>query len=253
MFLATAISVVTSIQFENVLAWTGPNLSSSEVMVYAQPVGNGPTATPLTSTQLAEVTRHVSDLAASLHARSAVPLESAGATLHQAGAQVHKDFTGAVYVATPQLLAMYGIAVGQIPAGTDVLTMRPGLAALPNLELTWGNFGIQQGPGGFNRKDSVLPSCTLSGGCLANPRMQTVSSLPSGTSAPNTVITQDAVSKYQLQTQLDGWLIQAPAPLTAAQVNTARQFALAYGATVEPSRARSAPARSPTAPPRSAS
>ena len=233
VFLATAISVVTSIQFENVLAWTGPNLSSSEVIVYAQPVGNGPTATPLTSTQLAEVTRHVSDLAASLHARSAVPLESAGATLHQAGAQVHKDFTGAVYVATPQLLATYGIAVGQIPAGTDVLTMRPGLAALPNLELTWGNFGIQQGPGGFNRKDSVLPSCTLSGGCLANPRMQTVSSLPSGTSAPNTVITQDAVSKYQLQTQLDGWLIQAPAPLTAAQVNTARQFALAYGATVE--------------------
>ena len=32
--------------------------------------------------------------------------------------------------------------------------------------------------------------------------MQTVSSLPRGTSAPNTVITEYAVSKYHLQTQL---------------------------------------------------
>jgi len=233
VFLATAISVVTSIQFENVLAWTGPNLSSSEVIVYAQPVGNGPVATPLTSTQLAEVTRHVSALAATLHARSAVPLESTGATLHQAGAQVHKDFTGTVYVATPQLLATYGIIASRIAAGTDVLTMRPGLAATPRMELAWGNFGVQQGPGGFNHKDSVLPACTLSAGCLAGPRMQTFSSLPGGTSAPNTVITQYAVTRYHLQAYLDGWLIQAPAPLTAAQVNAARQFALAYGATVE--------------------
>jgi len=233
VFLAMGICVVASIQFENVLAWTGPNLSSSQVIVYAQPVGGAPSAAPLSSTQLAEVSRHVGSLAASLRARSAVPLESAGATLHQAGAQAHKDFTGAVYVATPQLLATYGITAGQIAPGTDVLTMRPGLASLPHMELTWGNYGLQQRPGGFTRKDSVLPSCTLSSGCLASPRMQTASSLPGGTSAPNTVITGYAVSKYQLQTQLSGWLIQAPAPLTAAQVNAARQFALAYGATVE--------------------
>ena len=233
VFLATAICVVTSVQFENVLAWTGPNLSSSQLIVYAQPPQGGPEAVPLSSTQLAEVSRHVSSLASSLHARSGVPLESAGVTLHQVGAQAHKDFTGTVYVATPQLLATYGVTAGQIAPGTDVLTMRPRLASLPHIELTWGNFGVQQGPGGFVQKDSVLPSCTLSSGCLASPRMQTVSSLPSGTSAPNTVITEYAVSKYQLQTHLSGWLIQAPAPLTAAQTNAARQFALTYGATVE--------------------
>ncbi len=233
VFLAMGICVVTSVQFENVLAWTGPNLSSSQLIVYAQPPQGAPPATPLTSTQLAEVSRHVSSLAASLHAQSAVPLESTGATLHQAGAQAHKDFTGTVYVATPQLLATYGITAGQIAPGTDVLTMRPGMASLPHIELTWGNYGVQQGPGGLVRKDSVLPSCTLSSDCLASPKMQTVSSLPSGTSAPNTVITEYAVSKYQLQTQLGGWLIQAPAPLTATQINAARQFALTYGATVE--------------------
>jgi putative ABC transport system permease protein len=233
VFLATGICVVASVQFENVLAWTGPNLSSSEVIVYAQPPQNGPNAAPLTSTQLAEVSRHVSSLAASLHARSAVPLESAGATLHQVGAQAHKDFTGTVYVATPQLLATYGITAAQIAPGTDVLTMRPGMASLPHMVLAWGNYGVQQGPGGLVHKDRVLPSCTLSSGCLASPMMQTVSSLPSGTSAPNTVITEYAVSKHHLQTHLNGWLIQAPAPLTAAQINAARQFALTYGATVE--------------------
>jgi putative ABC transport system permease protein len=227
VFLATGICVVTSVQFENVLAWTGPNLSSSQLIVYAQPQQGGPSATPLTSTQLAEVSRHVSSLG------TAVPLESTGATLHQLGAQAHKDFTGTVYVATPQLLATYGITASQIASGTDVLTMRPGLAGLPHMELTWGNYGVQQGPGGLVHKDSTLPSCALSSGCLASPRMQTLSSLPSGTSAPNTVITEYAVSKYQLQTQLAGWLIQAPAPLTAAQLNAARQFALTYGATVE--------------------
>jgi len=41
------------------------------------------------------------------------------------------------------------------------------------------------------------------------------------------------VRRYHLQTQLNGWLIQAPAPLTAAQLRAARQFALTYGATVE--------------------
>ena len=233
VFLAMGICIITSVQFENVLAWTGPNLSSSQVIVYAQPPQGGPNATPLTSTQLAEVSRHVSSLAATLHAPSAVPLESAGATLHQAGAQAHKDFTGTVYVATPQLLGAFGITAGQIAPGTEALTMRPGMASLPHMELTWGNYGIQQGPGGLAHKDRVLPSCTLSSGCLANPVMQTVSSLPGGTSAPNTVITEYAVSKYHLQTHLSGWLVQAPAPLTAAQINAARQFARTYGATVE--------------------
>jgi putative ABC transport system permease protein len=109
------------------------------------------------------------------------------------------------------------------------------------MELTWGDYGVQQGPGGFTHKDKVLPSCTLSSGCLAAPRIQTAGSLPSGTSAPNTVITQYAVSKYQLQAHLAGWLIQAPAPLTGAQTRTARQFALTYGATVETESASTGP------------
>jgi putative ABC transport system permease protein len=47
------------------------------------------------------------------------------------------------------------------------------------------------------------------------------------------VITEYAVSKYHLQPSLNGWLIQAPAPLTATQINAARRLALGYEVTIE--------------------
>ena len=146
-------------------------------------------------------------------------------TLSQAGTPQNSpsNFTGTVYVATPQLLATYGIKASQIAPGADILTMRPGLAGVPHLEMTWST---TQSPG-------QGPPCTLSNDCLASPVIQTVSSLPGGTSAPNTVITQYAVSKYHLQPSLNGWLIQAPAPLTATQISAARQLALADGVTAE--------------------
>jgi putative ABC transport system permease protein len=128
---------------------------------------------------------------------------------------------------------MYGIKASQISPGTDILTMRPGLAGPPRIKLAWGNYGFHSTPGGFTQKDNVLPPCTLSDDCLANPVIQTVSGLPSGTSAPNTVITEYAMSKYHLQSGLNGWLIQAPAPLTATQISAAQHLALAYQVTVE--------------------
>ena len=36
----------------------------------------------------------------------------------------HDHFNGSVYVATPQLLATYGIKASQISPGTDIVTMR---------------------------------------------------------------------------------------------------------------------------------
>jgi putative ABC transport system permease protein len=238
VFLAMAICIVASIRFDNPLDWIGPNLSSSQLIFYAQQSPAPGQMIQLSPAQAARLGRQVDSLAASLHVRSAVPLESTGATLYQVGAQVHgpSNFTGTVYVATPQLLATYGIKASQIAPGTDFLTMRPGLAGRPHMEMIWGNAtgcsglctGNRTEPGGDGG-----PPCTLSNGCLANPAIQTVSNLPGGTSAPNTVITQYAVSKYHLQPSLNGWLIQAPAPLTARQINAAKRLALADKVTFE--------------------
>ena len=234
VFLAMGICVVASIKFDNPLNWIGPNLSSSQVTVGATQSPGPGQMEQFSAAQLAILTTRVNTLATRLHA-SAVPLETS-AILYHVGTRAHsvQNFTGpagddSVYVATPQLLATYGIKAGQIAPGTDILTMRPGLAGVPRLEMiftpprtcndndpTCGN-GPQPGADGG-------PPCTLSNYCVAGPAIQTVSSLPSGTSAPNTVMTEYAVSKYHMQTQLSGWLIQAPAPLTAAQLSAVRQF-----------------------------
>jgi putative ABC transport system permease protein len=183
---------------------------------------------PLTSTQEASLSRRLNALAASLHARSAVPLESAAA-LFQTGTPPRSNFTGSVYVATPRLLAVYGIRARQIAPGTDVLTSRPGLAGLSHLQMIYGNGSESMGSG--NGGDGG-PSCT-SGNCQASPAIQTISSLPSGTDAPSTLITEYAVRRYHMHPQLSGWLIQAPAPLTAAQVRAARHITLGYEAPLE--------------------
>lgn len=231
VFLAMGICIVASIRFGNPLDWIGPNLSSSQLIVSTQQSQGGGMLTQLSNAQLAGLSGRVNNLATSLHTRS-VPLESAGATLYQVGTQENSpsNFTGTVYVATPPLLATYGIKASQIAPGTGILTMRPGLASLPHMEMIWSS---NQSPGGSVPGGGGGPPCTLSNDCLPNPTMQRISHLPSGTSAPNTVITEYAVSRYHLQPSLNGWLIQAPAPLTATQINAARQLALAYRVTAE--------------------
>ncbi len=233
VFLAMGICLAASMKFDNPLDWIGPNLSSSQLIVYPQQNQGGGQTASLSNAQSASLSRQVNSLAASLHTRS-VLLEFAGATLYQVGTPENSpsNFTGTVYVATPQLLATYGIKASQIAPGTDILTIRPGLPGLPHMEMTWSTSDYQS-PGEAVPGGSGGPPCTLSNGCLANPAIQTVSNLPGGTSAPNTLITEYAVSQYHLQPSLNGWLIQAPAPLTATQIDAARHLALAYGVTAE--------------------
>jgi putative ABC transport system permease protein len=241
MFLAMVICLVGGERTDNPLNPSGPSLSSSQLVVTS---GRSPAPgmmMPLSSAQAASLGRRLNSLAASLHARSAIPLESAG-LLVQVGAPTDQnspnlDSGVGLYVATPRLLAAYGIKASQIAPGTDILTMRPLLAGLSHLQMTWQSSGSGSEPDGSQSDASQSggngrPSCPLSK-CLASPAIQTVSNLPSGTSAPNTVITEYAVRKYHTQTHLDGWLIQAPAPLTAAQIRAARHVTLAYQAPLE--------------------
>ena len=58
----------------------------------------------------------------------------ATATLNQAGPRTN-NYSGPLYVATPALLRYFGIRPTHISPGADVLTMRPGLAAEPRMQL----------------------------------------------------------------------------------------------------------------------
>jgi putative ABC transport system permease protein len=129
-----------------------------------------------------------------------------------------------VYVATRQLLRAYGINAAQVSPDADILTMRPGLSSLTKMQFLYG--ATKFGPPGSN------PPCPPSY-CLANPKIQEVSALPSGTSAPNTVITEHAVRQFHLTTTTAGWLIQTPGSLTAGQASAAQHTAAAAGLTVE--------------------
>jgi len=151
-----------------------------------------------------------------------VELESTSASLQHAAAG--RQFGGPVYVATPQLLQAFGIKASQVDSSADILTMRPGLSGLSKMQLTYGDYGKGYGPDSF--------PCPA-GSCLASPKIQEVSALPSGTSAPNTVITEHAIHQLGLQVTTAGWLIQTPHPPTAAQISNARLTAAAAGLTIE--------------------
>jgi putative ABC transport system permease protein len=231
VFLAMLICMIASIRFSDILDWTGPNLTTSQLIVYTSyyPTSTGPGTAP-TQAQLQVLHAKVDSFAASLDARAVLTLDEAGTAVpatsgSPGGLQgatlqpgpLESKFSGPLYVATPALLAEYGIKPSQIRADTDILTMRPGLASLPGVYLVWGT-------------DSGQPGARSS---IASPLMQTFSSLPGGTSAPNTVLTTQAVRRLHLQLIPYGWLIQAPAPLTATQISAARELAISSDATIE--------------------
>jgi putative ABC transport system permease protein len=76
-------------------------------------------------------------------------------------------------------------------------------------------------------------SACLTGSCLASPPIQEIGGPPSGTSAPNTVITEHAMREFTFTASTAGWLIQAPGGLTTSQVSDARQTAAAAGLSIE--------------------
>jgi len=165
-------------------------------------------------------------IASALGSHAVVELAMTNATLlHNAGG---RNWNGPVYVATPQLLRAFGISASQVSPTADILTSRPRLAGTAKMLLVYGNYFDTAG-GDPNRSTFPCPKGT----CLANPSIQEVSALPSGTSAPNTVITEHAVQKFHLSPFAAGWLIQTAHPLTSAQIHDARLAAGAAGMTVE--------------------
>jgi putative ABC transport system permease protein len=231
--IAVMICVASAARFGNVLDYVGPNLTSSQLIVYSP---SGPPGTPLAS--MADANRVANEIAAELGTTNKVTLETASVQLQHAAPG--RTWSGPIYVATPQLLKAFGITSSQVNPDADILTARPGLSTMSPMQLLYGKDVAAIG-GGPNGASGGGPSgangwpCPA-GSCVANPKIQEISQLPSGTSAPNTVITEHAITTLHLQSSIQtaGWLITVPNGLTPAQITTAQQLAAgASGMSVE--------------------
>jgi putative ABC transport system permease protein len=231
------------------------NLPADQLMLYVTPDTGSGQVPPLSASQLETVTTRLDALAGAIHARAVVPLEQAYsplaglqpplpaggggarsvpagygvATLSRVTISPHStEISGAepLYVATPALLARYGIAGTAIESTADVLSARKDLGGLqifaPEFQAGPGPQPGTPGPG--PRTPDILH---------VNPRIQSLTQLPLYTSAPGTLLTPAAVQRLGLKEVPAAWWIQASGPLTNQQIQTARATAASTGLYVE--------------------
>jgi putative ABC transport system permease protein len=235
VLIAVIICVAATARYSNVLDYAGPNLASNQLIVYPANSPNGPGGGPgagpggtVKPASPSAMTASAHGIAAALGSHDIIQLDSTSATLqHDAPG---RNYSGPLYVATPQLLAAFGIKNTDVSPTADILSMRPGFSGIGQMQLVYGNYYGGHGPPPAAAGHTF--ACPASD-CLANPVVQEVTGLPSGTSAPNTVITEHAVQQLGLQPTVAGWLIQTPSPLTTAQIHNARQTAGAVGLSIE--------------------
>ena len=246
VLIAVLICVLSAQRFGNVLDYAGPNVASNQVIVYT-PNGPGGPGAPASASTPKSMTQTAQAIAAGLGSTDVVTLEQTSANLTHAASG--RQWNGQIYVATPQLLRAFGIKASDVNPAADILSMRPGLSGISHMQLQYGNGkgggqqtqqsvqpGQGQGQGGQGQGTQGPGTNSFpcpKNSCLANPVIQEISALPSGTSAPNTVITEHAIHEFGLQTSLSGWLIQTQHPPTAAQISSARATAEAAGLTIE--------------------
>lgn len=235
VLIAMVVIIASAARFGNVLDYAGPNVSSTQLIIYTPNgpygpggpgnagAGGGSSAPSLTS-----MTRSARAIAGALGSHEMITLESTSATLQHAAPG--RSYSGPLYVATPQLLHAFDIKKSTINATAVILSMRPGFAALSKMQIVYGNYYSGQDKGGPSGPGAW--PCPKSD-CLANPSMQEISALPAGTSAPNTVITEYAVKRLGLTPVTSGWLVETATPLSAAQLTGARASAAAAGMNIE--------------------
>ena len=225
---AVFISIVATARFADPLDYFGPNLAPNQLIVYAHGANpNSGPGEPVASGQSRDLKADA--VADALGSRDVLELDTASdpatgadVMLVQISGDRFKEAGGTLYVATPALLAHYGITPDQVDPDADILTSRAGLDRVTGLAL-------------LDLDPSVPPPGCVPDNCVAHPRIQTLHRLPTNISAPNLLVTEHALRTMNLASRhaAAGWLVGTARPLTAAQVNAARQVAVAAGGTIE--------------------
>jgi len=241
VMIAVVIATLAQARYSNVWDYAGPNVASNQLVVYTPSVGvrARPSANELQSmtktkleklrqqdstrpsaSQLRSMAATTDEIGAALGAQHVITLESTTAGLQNYSGT--RQFQGSIYVATPQLLRAFGITASEVNADADFLTALPGFKEASGVEMTWCKVGVIKYP------------CTASG-VQKNPVIQEIGALPSGTSAPYTVITEHAVQTFALGATMTtaGWLIETAQPLTVAQIHNAQIAAVSSGMSIE--------------------
>ena len=114
---------------------------------------------------------------------------------------------GIAYVATPEVLAHYGIDPATIDPATDLLTVHTGAVELADFS---------------SRPDPNAPST----------KVQHVD-LPRYDDTPNSLITEAAMTRHGWVPMRAAWLVESPDALTSGQVSAARAAAADAGLTID--------------------
>jgi putative ABC transport system permease protein len=117
------------------------------------------------------------------------------------------ELLGYVYVATPEVLDLYGIDPAVVDPATDLLTSRRAPVTLADMS---------------RRPDRQA----------AAPVVQHMD-LPAYDQAPNSLVTEGAVERHGWVRQRAAWIIESSSPLTAAQIDAARRAAAEAGLAIE--------------------
>ena len=232
MLVAVIVMLAAASRYGNVLDYAGPNLASNEIhLSTALPPQGQEIVKRNARGQLVQMPDHAVETASTAQLAEAadqigkalgaqvIALEGPNAELN--GTQRGRNWSGSIYVATPQLLKLFGITQSEINPDADILTSRPGLAGVSGLQL------------GYQENGDPSSQCNAATQCLAKPVIQEVGALPSGTSAPNTVITEHAMKEFHITAGTTDWLVQGDQPFTAAQISSAELTASTSQLSVE--------------------
>lgn len=221
VLIAMLVTLITTGRYSDPVDYFGPNLPADQLVVYAPGDGPGTGRGPNGAhpqAQQATYRQRADTIASMLGSDDVLELDPVEADLMHKTPQKTTGDSGSLYVATPAVLAHYGIDQSAIKPTTMLITSRPGLQGLSGLFLLYGDFTDPRG----QTYEST------------NPPVQTFAGLPDGTSDPNLLVTEQAVRQLKLTVEpASGWLIQTARPLDPAQIETARETALAAGMTIE--------------------
>lgn len=231
VLVAVFVSILATARYADPLDYFGPNLRADQLVVYAHGTdpNRGPDGPPVPAAHR--------DLSATAGAAATalgttdvleldVPSDAAGGQV-MLGQRVStpdghdgvKSAGGTLYVATPALLAHFGIDPATVDPDADILTSRAGLDRMSGLVLV----GL----------DPDGPGCP-GAHCVAAPRVQVTGALPTEISAPNLLVTEHGLRRIGITARSPAaWLLQTATALTPVQINAARRLVLAAGGSIE--------------------